>query len=215
MTLPVEIAGERVELRADRTLFWPRAGTLVVADPHFGKADAFRAAGHPVPGGPDDTLTRLTAAIRETAAARLVVLGDFWHDRTGITATLTDALADWRRTHAGVRIDLLRGNHDRAAPPPGWGLWADSLHEPPFVLTHIPTPADAGFNLAGHVHPGVRLAGRGRERLVLPCFRFGPRGGLLPAAGTLTGLAATPPGPGERVFAIAGSEVIEVSRRAG
>ena len=38
------LAGERLELRADRSLFWPARRTLVVADLHFGKADAFRAA---------------------------------------------------------------------------------------------------------------------------------------------------------------------------
>lgn len=211
MTAEVQVAGEQLLLRADRSLFWIRTATLVIADPHFGKPDTFRAAGVPLPGGPEETLARLTEAIRTTQARRLVVLGDFWHDRTGVTEALLAALEAWRTAHAGLQIDLVRGNHDRSAPPSGWGSWMETLVEPPFVLTHIPAIPETGYGLAGHIHPGVRLTGRGRERLDLPCFRFGERCGLVPAFGGFTGLASTPPRPGERVFAIADGQVIDVS----
>ena len=96
MTADVEVCGERLVLRPDRSLFWPRTRTLVVADPHFGKAEAFRAAGVPVPGGTESPLARLAAALEETVAGRLVVLGDFWHSRDGRTDRVADELAAWR-----------------------------------------------------------------------------------------------------------------------
>ena len=210
MTAQLELCGERLVLRPDRSLFWPRVRTLVVADPHFGKADAFRAAGVPLPGGSAAALARLGGALGDTAAERLVVLGDFWHARDGLTERVAGELAEWRAGRPDLRIDLVRGNHDRAGPPPdGWGDWLVGVAEPPFVFAHYPDPSDAGYTLAGHLHPGVVL---GRERLRLPCFWFGPRVGVLPAFGDFTGAARVPARRGDRLFAVAGDEVVDVSR---
>jgi hypothetical protein len=43
--VPIDLAGEAVELLAERALFWPRPATLFIADPHFGKTDRARAPG--------------------------------------------------------------------------------------------------------------------------------------------------------------------------
>lgn len=210
MTAEIEVCGERLVLRPDRSLFWPRARALVVADPHFGKADAFRAAGLPVPGDAAGPLARLAAALADTAARRLLVLGDFWHARAGRTDRVAADLAAWRAARPDLRIDLIRGNHDRAGPPPpGWGEWADASFEPPFAFAHHPQLSVAGYTLAGHLHPGVVL---GRERLRLACFWFGPRVGVLPAFGDFTGAAEVRAAAGDRVFAVAGAEVVDVSR---
>jgi DNA ligase-associated metallophosphoesterase len=213
MTADVEVAGEHLILRADRSLYWPRARTLVIADPHFGKAHAFRAAGLPVPGGATESLARLGAALDDTGAERLVVLGDFWHAREGRTPALAAELAAWRAARPGLRVELIRGNHDRAGPPPGgWGEWVIAGCDAPFVFAHYPDPSDAGYSLAGHLHPGAVLAGRGRDRLRLPCFWFGPRVGVLPGFGSFTGTAEVAARPGDRVFAVAGDAVVDVTR---
>jgi metallophosphoesterase superfamily enzyme len=80
------------------------------------------------------------------------------------------------------------------------------------LLTHEEmTRVPAGFyNLAGHFHPGVRLHGKGRQSLMLPCFYFGKRKGLLPAFGSFTGLAAIKPKEGERVYAIVSKSIVEI-----
>ncbi len=209
MTHPFTLHGQRLHLRGDRSLFWEEATALVVADPHFGKVDAFRAAGMPVPGGPDEALSRLATALDETRATRLVVLGDFWHARGGITGDLGDRLAGWKAERPAIAVDLIRGNHDRACPPPaGWGGWHEELHDPPFVFAHFPEPTAGGYVLAGHLHPGVLLVGRGRDRLKLPAFRFADRVGVLPAFGGFTGLAVEVPRRGERVFAVADGQIV-------
>jgi metallophosphoesterase superfamily enzyme len=64
--------------------------------------------------------------------------------------------------------------------------------------------------LAGHLHPAVALGGPGRQRERLPCFLFGPRRGILPAFGSFTGAATVRPTAGERVFVVAGDEVLQV-----
>ena len=212
MTASCDVLGQRLVLRADRTLLWVEERTLVVADPHFGKADTFRAFGLPVPGDAGEPLARLAAALDDTGAERLVVLGDFWHAGPGRTAAVCARLAAWRADRPALAVELVRGNHDRAGPPPpGWGGWHTELIDPPFVFAHFPEPSPAGYTLAGHLHPGVILHGRGRQRLKLPCFRFAGQVGVLPAFGGFTGLAADVPRPGERVFAVAEDSVIEVS----
>jgi DNA ligase-associated metallophosphoesterase len=211
MTAELELCGQHLVLRSDRSLFWPGPGALLIADPHFGKADAFRAAGVPVPGGTAGPLARLAAALDATAAERLIVLGDFWHSRDGRTDRVASELAAWRASRPNLRIELVRGNHDRAGlPPDGWGEWSAEVAEPPFRFAHFPDPSDEGYTLAGHLHPGVVL---GRERLRLPCFWFGPRVGVLPAFGDFTGAARVTARRGDRVFAVAGTEVVDVPCR--
>ena len=211
MSAEIELRGERLELRADRSLYWSTQKTLCVADLHFGKSDAFRAASVPIPGGAAATLARIDAALRETSAERLIVLGDFWHVREGRTEDLLAELAEWKVARPDLRVELVRGNHDRAGDPPaGWGddWFTVALADPPFVFTHHPVPSPDGYVLAGHLHPGVRLFGRGRERLRLPCFWFGGEVGVLPAFGSFTGSATISPNPGDRVYVAADGTVV-------
>jgi hypothetical protein len=61
-----------------------------------------------------------------------------------------------------------------------------------------------------YVHPGVFLRGRGRQGKKVPCFFFGEYGGILPAFGAFTGSAILRARNGDRVFVVAGEEVLEV-----
>jgi metallophosphoesterase superfamily enzyme len=63
--------------------------------------------------------------------------------------------------------------------------------------------------MAGHLHPAVRLAGRGGQSLALPCFYFGHAYAVLPAFGDFTGTALVSPRPGERVVVVADDTLIE------
>ncbi len=210
-----DIAGERLMLMAERTVWWARTDTLLVADPHWGKAASFRAFGIPVPRGTTaEGLTRLDAAIARTGARRIVFLGDYLHARAGRAPETLRLLADWRLVNLPLELVLVRGNHDRHAgdPPPEAGVrCVDApMADGPFVFAHHPTVSDAGYVLAGHLHPGVQLVGRGRMRERLPSFWFGRNCGVLPAFGEFTGLADVTPQAGDRVYAVAGREVVEV-----
>ena len=211
------LQGEALQLHPERAAFWERTRTLLVADAHFGKAAAFRAHGLPVPGGTTaDSLDRLSTLVTRTRAERVLFLGDLLHARAGRVASTLVALEQWRERHAHVALVLVRGNHDRSAgdPPPSLGIdCVDApLIEAPFVFAHHPTTSTLGYVLAGHIHPGIRLRGRARQRLRLPCFHFTAHTGTLPAFGAFTGLAIVEPQPDERVFAVGEGEVMEWSR---
>lgn len=216
----VEIAGEELALLVERAAYWARERTLLVADPHFGKAAAFRAAGVPVPRGTTtETLSRLDSAIERTGAQRVIFLGDFLHAREGRSPETLRVINEWRASRSAVEMTLVRGNHDARAGDPPVELDVRCVDGPlvemPFAFAHHPVVLAEGYVLCGHVHPGVRLSGRGRERSRLPCFWFGGRLAVLPAFGEFTGLADADVKAGDRVWVVAGDAVVEITRRAG
>ena len=218
--LPLPFGGVDLVLLPERGVFRPDARTLYVADTHWGKTATFRAAGIAVPPGSTAAdFDRLTAAVRRTGAERLVVLGDLLHARRGRREAATNAaVAAWRAANAGLRVELIEGNHDRAAgrPDPAWNIHVlpDPTPDPPLILKHFPDADPAGPVLAGHEHPAVRLAGPGGEQLKLPCFRVGPDVLTLPAWSTFADGGAVRPTPDERILVVAEDEIIDMSSRA-
>lgn len=212
----VEVSGEPVVLRGDRALFWPRHRWLIVADVHLGKVQSLRRDGVALPDAiVDADLARLARAVRESDAARVVVLGDLVHDAHGLTPALVARVARWRET-VPVPIALVPGNHDRRVEciPASWDIatWGAVVVEPPFRFSHEAPGTDGAFAWQGHVHPAVNLRGP-RDRLRLPCFVVGARGGILPAFSALTGGDASPRAPGERLYVVVDGHVAALPPR--
>ena len=209
----MRVAGEALLLDGARAAYWPARTTLLVADLHWGKAETFRAHGLPVPDGAlDADLARLGRVLAETGASRLVVLGDMIHHSLGLTDAMVDVVAAWRRGFAGELV-LVRGNHDRhvANLPEPWGVRdaGGVLLESPFAFSHEPSPTKGAYVFAGHLHPAITVRGGG-DSLRLPCFHLGREVCVLPAFSEFTGGFAVRPRPGERVFAVAEGDVVEV-----
>ena len=214
-----QLAGEWLIVMPEKTLFWPRTQTLFAADVHVGKGAAFRAQGVALPTGSSaDSLTRLSLCLAKTRAERLVLLGDFLHNKHSINAAINAQLIAWRAQHDALSITLIRGNHDLKSgdPPASWRIDCVAEGEvcAPFVFNHHPTLSPAGYAFAGHVHPAVRLTGRGGESARLPCFWFGQDVGMLPSFGAFTGSHVIKPKRGDQVFAIAGAEVVAMHEKA-
>ena len=213
--LTLAVRGETLVLLPEHAAFWPRASTLLVADAHVGKAATFRALGVPVPRGTTlDALGRLDAALARTRATRVLFLGDFLHAREGRSPETFAMLSAWRAARPALELVLVRGNHDRRAgdPPAELGIVCvdEPLVEPPFAFAHYPAASDAGYVVAGHLHPGARLAGPGGQRERLPCFWSGSDCLVLPAFGDFTGLADIAPAAGDRVAVVAGNAVVPI-----
>ncbi len=213
----IELAGEPVALLADKALYWPRERTLFVADFHLGKAAAFRDAGVPLPGGTTTRLVdRLARSVEETGASTVVFLGDFLHSKAGRAPRTLERFAAWRSACRGLRLRLVRGNHDAHAgdPPDEWGFECIEEGEVagPFVLAHHPGALAGGYALSGHIHPAVHIAERAGPGMRLPCFWLAQHHAVLPAFGEFTGTAVVEPGADDRVFVVADDEVIELRR---
>ena len=137
--LETRLAGEAVVLHSSGALFLPAQRTVLVADPHFGKAVSFRRLGVPVPRGTTtENLDQLSALVAASAALRIVFLGDFLHSRRSHAPATLGAIARWREAHPDLELTLVRGNHDDRAGDPPAGLRIDVVDEPlplgPFAL---------------------------------------------------------------------------------
>ena len=210
--LELKIARHTLLLLADKALYWPERKMLLIADPHFGKAAAYRALGQPVPHGTTATnLLRLDALLASYPTTHLIFLGDFLHaPKSHAPATLA-ALHEWRQRHAALACTLIRGNHDRRAGDPPSALKIDIVNEPlvlsPFALRHTPAIHDGHHVIAGHLHPVFILHGKGCQSLRLPCFHSTDELTMLPSFGDFTGGHVLQARPGSRIFITDGSGV--------
>jgi len=218
--LRINVAGADAVLHPSGAAFLSAERTLLVADAHFGKAVSFRRLGVPVPGGTTtETLDGLSEVMAQTAARRVVFLGDFLHSRRSHAPGTLAALARWRERHAEVELTLVRGNHDDRAGDPPASLGIEVVDEPlrlgRFALCHHPRAMPGAYVIAGHWHPCISVRGRAFERLRLPCFWFGDDSGalptqavgVLPAFGSFTGMHRIEPRAGDRIFPVAGNVI--------
>jgi DNA ligase-associated metallophosphoesterase len=212
--MQITIANEVLLLLPQRVVYWPARRMLVIADIHFGKAASFRALGVPVPAGTTtQNLATILTLMTMHEVQQIVFLGDFLHARAAhATATLA-AIRAWRNLCPNLTLTLVRGNHDDRAGDPPADLDIAVVDEPyviaPFAFCHHPQRHDAGYVMAGHIHPVHRLASGG-DALRLPCFVIGERGAILPSFGAFTGGHAVTGGTGEQLYVVADDHVFAV-----
>ncbi|HMI65402.1 MAG TPA: ligase-associated DNA damage response endonuclease PdeM [Cyclobacteriaceae bacterium] len=224
--MEIEISGERAKLLWQKAVWLPQHKTLLVADLHIGKINHFRKAGIPVPPKANDRNTEtLIDLLNETKADRVIFLGDLFHSYYNEEwAVLGQVL----RHFSTCSFELVRGNHDIMSQLQYQRhrivVHEDRLQLGGLHLTHQPILGQGeesnretapggltGYNLAGHIHPGIRLTGRGRQSMTLPCFYFGKDAGILPAFGSFTGLAILKPKVEARIFIIADNKVQQIN----
>lgn len=210
------IAGQQLWLSPLKAIYWESRKLLIVSDLHFGKTGHFRKSGIAVPQHVyRDDLQRLFSLVQYFQPETILVIGDFFHSTANMEAEL---FAKWRKDHDGISIRLVKGNHDIL--PPEWYRQNDiQLHEGvytegPFSFTHEWTREislqESQYLFSGHIHPGVRISGQGKQSMRLPCFYFGRTHAILPAFGDFTGLATIEPTEGSRVFVIAEKQLISL-----
>lgn len=158
---PIRVEGQRLYLMPQRAVFWEAERLLVVADLHLGKGALFRSRGIPIPqGATGDDLGRLSLLATRTSSERVVILGDLFHGRDGLTRSIMHHMDDWRRRHRSLEVTVVAGNHDRrcidALRQLGLGP-VDVLDVGPFRFKHQSRPGSRRFSVSGHHHPGVRL----------------------------------------------------------
>lgn len=168
-------------------LFLPGERTLIVADLHLEKGSAFAARGVFLP--PYDsaaTLSVLSAAILRHQPARVIALGDSFHDRGGqarLDPGCREALASLQRGRDWLWIT---GNHDPQIGPSLGGETADEIEIAGVALRHEPDPDAHGFEIAGHLHPAAKVRMRGRA-LRRRCFALSDTRCVMPAMGAYAG----------------------------
>ena len=182
----IGVAG--VELVADvaGAVFWPEQGLLAVADLHLEKGSAFAERGVLLP--PYDTATtlaRLMQLITRYEPRLVVALGDSFHDRRGPARLADTDRATIKAAQRGRDWVWIAGNHD---PDPAEGIggrFAGEFVVGALTFRHEPSPGADG-EIAGHLHPVARVAGRGRA-VSRRCFAGNGRRLVMPAFGAYAG----------------------------
>lgn len=187
MAVSFSFAGETLAPLPCGALWWPAQRTLFVADLHLEKASHFAAKGWLLPPQASaDTLRQLIAAVESTGAARLVCLGDSFHDRGGPDRLLPDARHALMLMTRNLDWWWITGNHDADAAASLGGRVLAEARLGPLVLRHEAVPGDATPELSGHFHPKLVIRHRGRH-IARRCIAMAATKLILPAYGTFTG----------------------------
>jgi hypothetical protein len=209
-------------------LWWPEQSTLVFADIHFEKGSFYALTRQFLP--PYDTRTALRR-IAETIAlrkpARIIALGDSFHDRQAPMRLDDEERATLE--HLGRAADWIwiTGNHD--PQPPTWlgGFITSEIAFGRLIFRHEPGVLFQRGEIAGHLHPCTTVNRRGRtlrrrcfvsngRRMVLPAFGA-YAGGLDIWDAAIAGLFEDDFGAymlgKSRVYAVSGSSVLHTLRR--
>ena len=113
-----------------------------------------------------------------------------------------------------IEILLVMGNHDIISSNHFEMLGIKTVRKiqmGKLLLTHHPIELENNYNIAGHIHPSVKLTGVGRQKLKMPCFFCTDHGMILPAFGDFTGTYPMTPKKGNRIFVCVEEEVLELS----
>ncbi len=211
---PIQFSGFELHLLKEKAIWSPELKSLFLSDLHFGKAAHFRKSGIPIPEPiHDEDLLKIEQLISNYQPEHFYFLGDLFHsDWNDQWESLNSFLRNFKETV----FHLVKGNHDIL----DLGSYSSSnfeIHPHPIqlgklFLSHEPQKEiPAGLiNLCGHIHPGVRLVGKGRQSLRLPCFYLHDNQLILPAFGNFTGLARIKALPGDRIFGVTKEKVIPI-----
>ncbi len=204
--------GERFKLHASGALYWKRKRWLIISDVHLGKSAHFRKQGMAVPNRIDiDDLKKVANLIKVFNPNRVLFLGDLFHAEYN---SAWERLASFTNNYRKGLFYLILGNHDVLSD---WHYGRSNLivqkemNAGPFLFTHIPAKLrDGKINICGHLHPGVLLHGRARQRIHLSAFFFRMQSIIVPAFGRFTGSISIKPKKDDIVVGIAENELVRI-----
>lgn len=205
---------EELVLAKERAIFLPKQQLLAISDLHLGKTAHFRKAGVQVPSSiAHEDLNRLSRLIERYQPQSLLINGDMFHHELN---TDIDDFERWKAQYLELKFILVKGNHDRLHQSQYAALGIE-IHDPHYTTANFCFVHDAltcsmptHYPISGHIHPGVAIVGKAKQRLKFPCFYFGKDYAVMPAFSAFTGLSMIRPQTIAQVFAITPNKVIKV-----
>ncbi|MCF4100340.1 ligase-associated DNA damage response endonuclease PdeM [Gillisia sp. M10.2A] len=210
MKKSIQLNNQHFDLHFSGAVYWPEEQMLLISDVHLGKISHFRKYGSAVPNSAiTENFDRLNNVIAQFQPKSICFLGDLFHSSLNLE---WDLFQSWMQTIT-AKVVLVAGNHDIISHLKYEELGVKVLSElqiGTFLLTHHPEEREGFFNFCGHLHPGFKLRGLGRQQLNLRCFYINEQQLIFPAFGEFTGNYWINPKEGDRIFAITKKEVILV-----
>jgi DNA ligase-associated metallophosphoesterase len=184
---PLSICGKPFTADSSGALYCAAEHTLLVADLHLEKASAYAERGALLP--PYDTrqtLVRLAEVIDRYQPARVIALGDSFHDIRAADRIRADNLEILHLLQEDRDWIWITGNHDGEIHSSLGGRVVSDVQLAGITLRHHPSPAGVTHEIAGHLHPAARLSMYGYS-IRRPCFVGNGRRVVMPAFGTFAG----------------------------
>lgn len=210
MTQSIKIQEQDFTMHPTGALFWVQKSILLISDVHLGKVSHFRKFGAAVPRKAiQKNFAVMDEAVGFFAPKTIVFMGDLFHSSLNKEWQIFEK---WT-AKVNAKIILVAGNHDIISPIKYENLGiavVSEIQQDSFLLTHHPEERDGFFNFSGHVHPAVRLQGKGRQTMRLACFFKSENQMILPAFGEFTGTYVLEPMEKDKIFVIAGREILEL-----
>ena len=207
---------EKLSLLPEKAILLPEHHTLLIADLHFGKTSHFRKNGLPIPAkSAVADFEALNQVIRRYNPEKVYFLGDLFHSEENQEwPFLIKLLASFTNTH----FYLIPGNHDLVSIPNGsstnFFIAEETVQLGNIFLCHDPAEVPKNQpSICGHIHPGHRLKGKGRQSVMLPAFYIRQELILMPAFGALTGLVTPDLPTSTSVAIVSPSGVLWVPKR--
>jgi DNA ligase-associated metallophosphoesterase len=199
----ISVNGETLLLDACGAAFAKAHSTLVFADLHFEKGSAYARTRQFLP--PYDTaatLLRMTQAIVRHKPARVIALGDSFHDGGAAGRLGQEERGQLEFLTRQAHFTWIAGNHDPHPPTWAGGEVAASIRLGGLTFRHAPLSTFEPGEVAGHLHPCASVSKWGRSvrrrcfvsdglRLILPSFGAFT-GGLDVGDAAIAGLFAGP-----------------------
>ncbi|GAB1857279.1 ligase-associated DNA damage response endonuclease PdeM [Flavobacteriaceae bacterium MHTCC 0001] len=186
----VLLRGEDLILTNQRVVFWPKKQALILSDLHIGKTAHFRKNGIPIPAELlYKDLERLKHLIHHFNPNTLFIVGDLFHAEFNGDVKV---FQKWMQQFT-ISMVLIKGNHDKNSfilyESLDIEIIQNYLELTPFIFSHdITVLKEDEFYISGHIHPGVLIKGKGRQRIKLPCYQITNQQLVLPAFSLFTGL---------------------------
>ena len=181
----LHVQGEMLMPLAEGALWWPDRETLIVSDLHFEKGSYLARHGQMLP--PYDThatLARIETLVTAFAPKCVLSLGDSFHDPAAEVRMGEDCVERIQALTGRTDWIWIEGNHDPDPPQFLGGRAAKVVELGALTFRHEPTGAVG--EVAGHLHPVAKLAGRTRS-VRRKCFATDGRRLILPSLGAFTG----------------------------
>ncbi len=200
------LRGEEVVFDFRKAIYRSDNKCLIISDLHIGKAGHFRKNGIAVPTGiHGDDLHRLESLIFDYNPESLLILGDLSHSKSNRE---WDHFCEWLEKYDNLSVELVPGNHDilskNTYQEAGIEIQEEFISDDNFAFVHNSEQIQRINQLlfSGHVHPGIRLSGKGRQSVNLPCFYISDKQVILPAFSGFTGRFKISPKKGDEVLVI-------------
>lgn len=211
--MKISVREEEIILDKERAIYLPKEQLLAISDLHLGKAAHFRKAGLAVPNVVSkNDLNRLSGLLERYLPKQLLINGDMFHSNYN---SEIDEFAKWKENFNEINFVLVKGNHDQESEEVYRDL-AITIKEPTyqtdkFCFIHDVAHCNSNlYTISGHIHPGISIYNKAKQRLKFPCFYFGEDHSVLPAFSNFTGLQLIKAKETDLVFAITPTKIVKV-----